>query len=107
MIASVIHFERGSPISDPRMAILWLCLILFAGFLMVSTWRFWSGKELSLAGGHPFQLVAVLVFFGALVVLYSEYMLIIIALGYLVSGVLARLAYSWQWERRHSGGVQG
>ena len=74
---------------------------------MVSTWRFWSEKELSLLGAHPFQLVAVLVFFGALVVLYSEYMLIIIALGYLVSGVLARLAYSWQWERRHSGGVQG
>lgn len=104
VIASVIHFENGSPISDPRMAVLWLGLILFAGFLMVSTWRFWSGKELSLGGRHPFQLVAVIVFVGALIAIYSEYMLIIIALGYLVSGVLARLAYSWRWERRHAGG---
>ncbi len=106
VIASVIHFENGSPISDPRMAILWLGLILFAGFLMVSTWRFWSGKELSLGGRHPFQLVAVIVFFGALIALYSEYMLIIVALGYLVSGVLARLAYSWRWERRHTSGTK-
>ena len=38
---------------------------------------------------------------GALIVLYSQYMLIVIALGYLVSGVVARLAYSWSRERRH------
>jgi CDP-diacylglycerol---serine O-phosphatidyltransferase len=43
---------------------------------------------------------------GALIVLYSEYMLIILAMAYLVSGVLARLAYSWSRERRqHSIGV--
>jgi CDP-diacylglycerol--serine O-phosphatidyltransferase len=99
VIASVIHFEDGSPILDPRMSLLWLGLILFSGFLMVSTWRFWSGKELSLGGRHPFQLVAGLGLVGALIFLYSEYMLILIALGYLVSGVLARLAYSWGRRR--------
>jgi CDP-diacylglycerol--serine O-phosphatidyltransferase len=100
VIASVVHFESGSPISDPRMAIVWLCLILFTGFLMVSTWRFWSGKEISLGQRHPFQLVAVIVAVGALIALYSEYVLIIVALGYLVSGVVARLAYSWGQKRR-------
>ena len=101
VIASVVHFENGSPIEDPKMAVLWLCLILFTGFLMVSSWRFWSGKEISLWSRHPFQLVAVVGALIALVALYSEYMLLIIALGYLVSGVLARLAYSWSRERRH------
>jgi CDP-diacylglycerol--serine O-phosphatidyltransferase len=101
VIASVIHFENGSPISDPRLAVVWLGLIFFTGLLMVSSWRFWSGKEISLGSRHPFQLVAVLAMIGALIALYSEYMLIIIALGYLVSGVLARLAYSWSRERRH------
>ncbi len=105
VIASVIHFENGSPISDPRLAAVWLCLILFTGLLMVSSWRFWSGKEISLGSRHPFQLVAVLAMVGALVALYSEYMLIIIALGYLVSGVVARLAYSWSRERRHHTGT--
>lgn len=103
VIASVVHYESGSPISDPRLAIVWLCLILFTGFLMVSTWRFWSGKEAALGQRHPFQLVAVIVAVGALIALYSEYVLIIIALGYLVSGVLARLAYSWGQKRRRAG----
>jgi CDP-diacylglycerol--serine O-phosphatidyltransferase len=105
VIASVVHFESGSPISDPRLAIVWLCLILFTGFLMVSTWRFWSGKEISLGQRHPFQLVAVIVAIGALIALYSEYALIIIALGYLVSGVVARLAYSWGQKRRRAGAI--
>jgi CDP-diacylglycerol---serine O-phosphatidyltransferase len=105
VIASVVHFENGSPISDPRMAVVWLCLILFTGFLMVSSWRFWSGKEISLGSRHPFQLVAVVGALIVLVALYSEYMLLLIALGYLVSGVLARLAYSWGRERRHRTGV--
>jgi CDP-diacylglycerol--serine O-phosphatidyltransferase len=108
VIASVIHFENGSPISDPRMAVVWLLLVFFTGLLMVSRWRFWSGKELSLGERHPFQVVAVVAMVGALIALYSEYMLIIIALGYLVSGVVARLAYSWSRERRrHSGAAQG
>jgi CDP-diacylglycerol--serine O-phosphatidyltransferase len=106
VISSVIHYQRGSPIDDPRIALVWLCLLLFTSFLMVSNWRFWSAKEITLGRRHPFQLVAVIAFVGALIVLYSEYMLIIIAMAYLVSGVVARLAYSWSRERRqHVGGV--
>lgn len=105
VIASVIHCFGGSPIYSLWTSIVWLGLILFTGLLMVSSWRFWSGKELSLGGRHPFQLVAVLAMVGALIALYSEYMLIILALGYLVSGVVARLAYSWGRERRHHTGA--
>jgi CDP-diacylglycerol---serine O-phosphatidyltransferase len=109
VVASVVHFENGSPISDPRLAIVWLCLILFTGFLMVSTWRFWSGKEISLGQMHPFQLVALIGAIGAVIALYSEYVLIVLALSYLVSGVLARLAYSWGQKKRReaSARVQG
>jgi CDP-diacylglycerol--serine O-phosphatidyltransferase len=102
VIASVVHCFDGSPIDNPWIAVVWLCLIGFTSFLMVSSWRFWSGKEISLGTSHPFQLVAVLAVVGALLVLYSEYMLIVIALGYLVSGVTARLAYSWSRDRRHA-----
>jgi CDP-diacylglycerol--serine O-phosphatidyltransferase len=102
VISSVIHFQRGSPIDSPWIALVWLCLLLFTSFLMVSNWRFWSAKELTTGGRHPFQLVAWIVTIGTLIVLYSEYMLIIIAMAYLVSGVVARLAYSWSRERRHS-----
>lgn len=102
VLAAVVHCFRGAPIYDPWIALVWLLLVLFTGFLMVSTWRFWSGKELNLGSRHPFQMLAVLVFVGAVVVRFSEYALIVIALGYLVSGVLARLAYSWERSRRRS-----
>jgi CDP-diacylglycerol--serine O-phosphatidyltransferase len=105
VVASVVHFENGSPINDARLGIVWLCLIFFTGFLMVSSWRFWSGKEISLGQRHPFQLVALIVAIGAVIALYSECALIVVALGYLVSGVLARLAYSWGQKRRRQAAV--
>ena len=100
VIASVIHFFNGSPIDNPWIAVVWLCLIMGTGFLMVSSWRFWSGKEVSANGRHPFQLVVVVALVGALIFIFSEWSLLLIALGYLVSGVVARLAYSWSRERR-------
>jgi len=101
VICAVIHCFNGSPINRLWIAVVWMCLIGFTGFLMVSSWRFWSGKEISLGDRHPFQMVAVVGVLIALLWLYSEYVLIILALGYLVSGVVARLAYSWSRERRH------
>src|SRR6202789_174528 len=105
VISSVVHFQRGSPIDNPWIALVWLGLLLFTSFLMVSNWRFWSAKEITSGGRHPFRLFAVIAVVGASIVLYHQYMLIIIAMAYLVSGVVARLAYSWGRERRHSSGV--
>jgi CDP-diacylglycerol--serine O-phosphatidyltransferase len=102
VLASIVHGFRGSPIYNPWISLVWLGLILFAGMLMVSSWRFWSGKELTLRGKHPFQFLALLAFIIAVVVAYSEYALMVISLGYLVSGVLARLAYSHSRSRRRA-----
>jgi CDP-diacylglycerol---serine O-phosphatidyltransferase len=102
VIAAVIHFFYGSPIYDPRMALLWLALITFTGFLMVSSWRFWSGKEINVNERKPFQLPVIVGLIASLIAWRSDYMLMVIALGYLVSGVLARLAYSWGRSRRHA-----
>ena len=104
VIAAVIHFFYGSPIYDPRTSLVWLCLLLFTGFLMVSSWRFWSGKEIGINERKPFQLPVIVALVGALIVWRSDWMLMIIALGYLVSGVFARLAYSWARRRRHPRG---
>ena len=109
VLAAVVHFFRGSPIVDARMSILWLGLIMGTGFLMVSSWRFWSGKEINLGDSHPVRMLLVLALLGAVIVMESEWVLMVIAMGYLVSGVLARLAYSWSRERRRVGqsGRQG
>jgi CDP-diacylglycerol--serine O-phosphatidyltransferase len=94
VISAVVHFESGSPIRDWKMSILWLILIACTGFLMVSNWRFWSGKELNFTGAQPVRGVLLMLVGLALVIWFSEYALIIMAMVYLMSGVLARLAYS-------------
>jgi len=98
VIAAVVHCCK-TPIDNVWISLVWIVLILFTGFLMVSRWRFWSGKELNVSNRKPFRLIVLLAAIGAVVVVFSTYALIVIALGYLVSGVLARLAYSW--GRRH------
>jgi len=95
VVAAVVHYELGSPIYSVWMSGVWLALIAFTGFLMVSNWRFWSAKELNFAERQPVRGVLLLVVILALVIRFSQYALIIIAMVYLMSGVLARLAYSW------------
>lgn len=100
VIAAVVHFFSGVPIPMASLAIVWMLLVGFLGFLMVSTWRFWSGKELNFTNRQPFQWI---VLFGLVLyalVAFSDYVLAAMALIYLFSGVLARLAYSWQRHRR-------
>ncbi len=100
VIAAVIHFQEGSPIHDPYIAIVWLLLILGTGFLMTSSWRFWSGKEVTSGQRQPMRVIALTGLLLVVIALFSRWALILIALGYLVSGVLARLAYSWGRRRR-------
>ncbi len=95
-VAAVVHFESGSPIYNIWMSVVWLALIAFVGFLMVSSWRFWSGKEIDMGSRRPARLLVLLVLLGAIMYEWSEKGLIVLAMGYLVSGVMARLAYSWQ-----------
>jgi CDP-diacylglycerol---serine O-phosphatidyltransferase len=104
VIAAVVHCFSGATIYNPWTALVWMLLILFTGFLMVSSWRFWSAKEFTSGGRHPGRLFAVIALIGTLIAWNSELMLMVIALGYLVSGVLARLAYSWGRRRRRSHG---
>jgi len=57
LIAACVHFEYGIPIEAWWVALIWLAIVGTSGFLMVSTWRFWSGKELSLSRSHPYQVI--------------------------------------------------
>lgn len=96
VIASVVHCFNGSPIDNPWIALVWLGLLLFTGFLMVSRWRFWSGKEITLVDKQPVRLLVLLVLMAVLLEEFSEYLLISMALAYMVSGMWARLIYAAQ-----------
>jgi CDP-diacylglycerol--serine O-phosphatidyltransferase len=96
VIAAVVHFEGGSPVHNVWMSLVWLALVAFVGFLMVSSWRFWSGKEIDMSTRKPGRLLVLLVVVIGVIVEWDQIALLAIALGYLISGVVARLAYSWK-----------
>jgi len=67
---------------------------------MVSTWRFWSGKEINFSSRQPFQLLVVLAIVLFVLIRFSSGALFFVALAYLFSGIWARAAYSWSRRRR-------
>jgi hypothetical protein len=101
MIAATVHFCYGFPIPYWWLAVLWIGLVGLLGFLMVSTWRFWSGKEINFGRRQPFQLLMVLAIVLFVLIWYSSGALFFVALVYMFSGIWARAAYSWSRRRRH------
>jgi CDP-diacylglycerol--serine O-phosphatidyltransferase len=98
VLAAVIHFESGSPVHNLWLSLVWLGLVGFSGFLMVSSWRFWSGKEIDMGARKPGRLLVLIVVLIGVIAEWHNTALLVIALGYLVSGVVARIGYSL--ERR-------
>ena len=46
---------------------------------MVSTWRFWSGKEIDLSDRHPFQRIVLMGLAIYATVVFSQYVLLALA----------------------------
>jgi CDP-diacylglycerol--serine O-phosphatidyltransferase len=101
LLAATVHFFYGIPVEEWWwwVAIPWLILVGLSGFLMVSTWRFWSAKEINLSRSHPFKLLFVLAVL-YVIIRFSNVMLFAMALIYMFSGIWARAAYSWSRRRR-------
>jgi CDP-diacylglycerol--serine O-phosphatidyltransferase len=93
VVAATIHLFRGDPIVYLPLAPLWIALILVVGFLMVSTWRFYSFKDLNLRNRHPFQIIILIAGFLYLLILFHTYMLFAIAFTYMLSGIFTRVSY--------------
>jgi len=100
VIAAVVHFTLGEPLSFATESIIWLLLVLTVGYLMVSTWRFYSFKDIHFGSRQPFRLIVLLGALFALVWFYSRWVLFGIALIYMFSGVWWRL--QWIIRRRPS-----
>jgi CDP-diacylglycerol--serine O-phosphatidyltransferase len=100
LIATSVHFFTGYPNQAWWISVIWICLVGITGFLMVSTWRFWSGKEISFSRRHPFQIIPFIAIAVFLMIRFP-FVLFACALVYMFSGIWARAAYSWSRRRRH------
>ncbi len=93
VIAAIVHFTDGAPIVTWWMGLIWAALVFVTGYLMISTWRFYSFKDLDFRSRHPFWIVLIVAGVIACIRYFSEYFLFFLALFYMLSGVIARLLY--------------
>jgi len=98
VIAAIVHFKGGEPIVSWYMALTWAMMVITVGYLMVSTWRFYSFKDIDFRSRRPFRLAVFLGVMIAAIGFFSRPVLFFIALLYMVSGVFWRL--QWLSRRR-------
>jgi CDP-diacylglycerol--serine O-phosphatidyltransferase len=91
MVASVVYAADSVPITYWPWTAAWLVLLSFVSFLMVSTWRYYSFKDLNLLRPRsPLTIILV----GGLIYLiwnYSQPVLLACASCYVASGMVIRI----------------
>ena len=98
VVAAIVHYSAGEPITSWWTSAIWLMMVVVIAYLMVSTWRFYSFKDINFRSRHPFRLIVLFAVIGALIWHFSRPVLFTIAILYMVSGVLWRL--QWIFRRK-------
>lgn len=92
LVAAVVYANDSVPIEQWLLSALWLALLALLSFLMVSTWRYPSFKEVHLKGPRS-PLIVIL--FGVIIYgiwNYSQPVLLILATIYVSTGIVIRAA---------------
>lgn len=98
VVAAVVHFTGGEPIAALWSCVAWMLIIVTTGYLMVSTWRFYSFKDIDFRSRQPFRLIVLLALPLVVIWYFSRWVLFVIALVYMISGVFWRL--QWIFRRK-------
>ena len=98
VIAAIVHYSGGEPVTSWWTAMSWLLMVVVVGYLMVSTWRFYSFKDIDFRSRHPFRLIVLMAVLIASIWYFSRPVLFAIAILYMASGVLWRL--QWIFRRK-------
>ncbi len=91
MVAATVYATGSEPLEWWGYSVAWMLLLALLSFLMVSTWRYRSFKDLSLVRPRSPRSVVVL---GSLIYLiwnYSRPVLVAMAITYVASGIVVRV----------------
>ena len=91
MVAAVVN-DRPAPVTDRALASACLALVIVLSFLMVSTFRYWSGKTVDLKSRRSYVTIVGIAVALILVALHTEWVLLIAATAFWLSGPLGWLA---------------
>jgi CDP-diacylglycerol---serine O-phosphatidyltransferase len=91
MVAAVVYSADSYPITSFIPSVLWLALLSLLAFLMVSTWRYWSFKELNM--NRPRSTLIVVAICGIIYGIWnwSQPVLLLLTSIYVGSGIAIRL----------------
>lgn len=92
LVAAIVHVNSGNPMEDWLWVPFWLLVLVAVSLLMVSTWRYYSFKELDFRRKRKFVVVIGVGTVVGLIWFYSHAFLLLFATGYLMSGILAKLS---------------
>jgi CDP-diacylglycerol--serine O-phosphatidyltransferase len=92
VIAAIVHFQKGEVNDWVGWPVMWMAIVLGTSLLMVSTWRYYSFKDIHFGRAN---IVLVATVFG-LIYLYSEVVLLLVAVLYTGSGVVFRIAHMFR-----------
>jgi len=93
MIAATVHFFEN-PVSDPRLAVLWLALLVVLGILMSSTVRHYSFKDIPWTRRWPSLFVVLIALLIGGIWFFSRPTLLIVAAAYAIHGVALQVVRS-------------
>ena len=109
-VASVVFFFDSVPITAWQLSVAWIATMGLLGFLMVSTWRYYSFKDINPRSPRS---PLILVILSALIYgiwNYAQIVLLALALVYVLSGIVIRFLGILRRLRpsvRNSGGQLG
>ncbi len=89
-VAAVVFFFDSEPITSWQLSIVWIMTLAVLGLLMVSTWRYYSFKDINLRSPRSSLIVVIMGLLIVLVWLYPQIVLLLMAAAYVMSGIVIR-----------------
>ena len=102
MVASIVFAANGEPVTWWPLCLTFLALLLLLGFLMVSTWRYYSFKGISFSKPYTPLLLILLGAFIFGLWNYAQLMLLAMSAAYVASGIAIRLGGIVKRRLRHA-----
>jgi len=102
LVGAVVFAFDGDPLIQWPFAVVWLALLLLLGFLMVSTWRYYSFKGVNLSKPYTpliFLLLGVLI---TAIWFFPQPLLLGMSATYVASGIIIRIGGIVRRRLRHA-----
>jgi CDP-diacylglycerol--serine O-phosphatidyltransferase len=102
LVAAVVFAFDGEPLVQWPFAVVWLALLLLLGFLMVSTWRYYSFKGVNLSKPYTPLILLVLGVLITAIWFFPQPLLVGMAATYVASGIIIRVGGIIRRRLRHA-----